>query len=279
MDFAVRRFSNYYRRKPRHWRTDRKRRVRMGRGTLINAIYHWRKGGRTPDAFALNYEDRRVRLSQAQICEFLNTFMEPGICSQITAWRNLACPVVRFEGYRRSLAQTRAGNLHALDLVNRLLRLRRLERFEIGRFAPLADCFSAGLASGLIRELARPGTRTLRAAIARVRAGTDAAGSIGESAWRQRIKRWRRFHRRRLAMLFDLRSRVAAAERRLARLIQRLQTTAETANPPATRQNALQRFGVCQPRARGPRRNGGQDRLVNAPLIFTTTKALSAPNT
>ncbi len=90
---ALVRFTWQWRCRNRHYRAAPNRQIRLaGAGTLRSLFYRWRRGGRCPEAVALRYKVRPLRVSPELAKRFLVECAAPGILSFAAAWRGMGPP-------------------------------------------------------------------------------------------------------------------------------------------------------------------------------------------
>jgi hypothetical protein len=128
----------YYLRKPRFYRSDRDRRVRLKRGTLIRRWYVWKKGGRTPEAVALRYRPLNKRISSDQVIELAKICVASDVPSLRVACQRLSAPAGTPHAFRDTLPTKLRRSIAALLAARRAVlkserqARRAMEQFERG---------------------------------------------------------------------------------------------------------------------------------------------------
>lgn len=113
----------WYWSKPRFFRNDKTRRVRLSRGSIIRWYYLWKASG--PETFTLNYIYGADRLGAARLDKFIETAISSGASSYRQAYQALHDTSVSGITYRDALApRTRAR-------LSTLFRLRRKAAYTV----------------------------------------------------------------------------------------------------------------------------------------------------
>lgn len=109
----------WYWRKPRYFRSDPSRRVRLSRGTILKWYFAWEKSGRSRDAFKLYYRSGRRKLAQEKLIQFVHICAGPEVfCYRIAACL-AGCAEVTDSAFRHALPS------RITKLLKELFRHRR----------------------------------------------------------------------------------------------------------------------------------------------------------
>jgi hypothetical protein len=124
--------------KPRYYRCDRTRRVKITRTALIRWLYRWRHGGRTPEAAALRYRGA-PKLPRGQVTQLARLCLAPNVQSLSSAYRKLPNPDGTHHAFRYAMRpQLRKA------LCDVFAARRRVERLERRALKLLAKTFGEG---------------------------------------------------------------------------------------------------------------------------------------
>jgi hypothetical protein len=80
---------SWYWSKPRFYRCDNTRRVRLGRGSVVRFYYLWRANGRSSEVFKLGYVVKRQPVARKTVREFLEACAMTGTRSMSAACRRM----------------------------------------------------------------------------------------------------------------------------------------------------------------------------------------------
>src|ERR1035438_2144549 len=121
--------------KGRHYKSDPKRRIRLGYGTLKRLYRRWKASGGNPAALALNYR-APVKVRQGLAVEFARVCISSDVRSFTEAHGRLPRPVATWFAYRLSLPPMLRRRVVGLFAARRLGACRASKaRAAVNRFA------------------------------------------------------------------------------------------------------------------------------------------------
>jgi hypothetical protein len=89
--------------KSRCYKTDPGHSIRFGYGTLRRLYYQWKRGGKTPAAFALRYGAANRKLPASEVLAMARLCAGPGVRSFAAAWRRVPNPAATYHAFRHAM--------------------------------------------------------------------------------------------------------------------------------------------------------------------------------